>query len=166
MSRWTVVALTTLLGACAYGAATNIRTPLGAVLSSGARTGAPVPLHADPNAKVILSSAAGLPAASFLMSQAARGSEIYEQTCVRCHEGSQLIGQGFVEAWNNRRVYDLYALIRSTMPLDDPGGMKDTEYLDLIAFLLQMNKHVSAGTDSLRADTLALRSTRIAVSYP
>ena len=166
LSRWTVMASTTALVACAYGATTNVRSPLGAVLSSAARTGAPVPLRRDPNAKVILSTASGLPAASFLMSQAARGSEIYDQTCVKCHEGSQLIGPAFVESWNNRRVYDLYALVRSTMPLDDPGGMKDTEYIDLIAFLLQQNKHASAGADSLRSDTLSLRTTRIAVSVP
>src|ERR1019366_813070 len=107
-----------------------------------------------------------LPPASFLMSQAARGSEIYDQSCVRCHEGSQLIGPNFVESWNNRRVYDLYALVRSTMPLDDPGGMKDTEYVDLVAFLLQQNRHALARADSLRPDTLSLRSTRIAVSAP
>jgi cytochrome c5 len=161
-----VMAFTTLLVACAYGATTNVRLPLGANLSSAARTGAPVPLRRDPNAKVILSSAAGLPPASFLMSQAARGSEIYDQSCVRCHEGSQLIGPNFVESWNNRRVYDLYALVRSTMPLDDPGGMKDTEYVDLVAFLLQQNRHALARADSLRPDTLSLRSTRIAVSAP
>jgi mono/diheme cytochrome c family protein len=170
LSRWTVMASTTVLAACAYGARNSgtidLRSPLGAVLSSGARTGAPIPLRFDPNAKVILSSASGLPAASFLMSQAARGSEIYEQSCVRCHEGGQLVGQGFVESWNNRRVYDLYALIRSTMPLDDPGGMKDGEYLDVVAYLLAVNMHASAGADSLRGDTLTLRSTRIAVSVP
>ncbi len=170
LSRWTVMALTTALVACAYGARNSgtidLRSPLGAVLSSGARTGAPVSLRFDPNAKVILSSASGLPAASFLPSQAARGSEIYEQSCVRCHEGGQLAGQGFVESWNNRRVYDLYALIRSTMPLEEPGGMKDGEYLDVVAYLLAINKHASAGADSLRGDTLTLRTTRIAVSFP
>jgi mono/diheme cytochrome c family protein len=170
LSRSMALALTTSLAACVYGArgsgTTDLRSPLGAVLSPGARTGAPILLRFDPKAKVILSNAASLPAASFLMSQAARGSEIYEQSCSRCHEGEQLIGQGFVESWNNRRVYDLYALVRSTMPLDDPGGMKDTEYLDLVAFLLQANKHVSPGADSLRSDTLSLRKTRIAVSAP
>ena len=63
-------------------------------------------------------------------------------------------------------MYDLYALIRSTMPLDDPGGMKDGEYLDVVAYLLAVNMHASAGADSLRGDTLTLRSTRIAVSVP
>ncbi|MFI5311339.1 MAG: c-type cytochrome [Gemmatimonadales bacterium] len=162
-SRWTVVALTTSVAACTFGAV-NVRPPLGAVLSSGARTGPQVPLRVDPNAKVILSSAAGLPAASFLPSQAQRGATLYEESCGRCHIGGQLIGQGFAESWDNRRVYDLYALIRGTMPLDNPGGMKEGEYLDVIAYLLQVNKHASGGADSLKADTLTMRSTRITVS--
>jgi polar amino acid transport system substrate-binding protein len=170
LTRWTLMASSLALVACANNARTGgtsyIRSPLGAVLSSGARTGAPVALRVDPNAKVILSSAAGLPAAAFLPSQATRGSEVYEQTCVKCHEEGHLIGQNFVESWNNRRVYDLYALVRSTMPLDDPGGLKDGEYLDLIAYLLAANKHVSPRADSLRGDTLNLRATRIAVSAP
>ena len=165
LGRWTVMACSTTLVACAYGA-TNVRSPLGAVLSQGARTGAQVPLRFDPNAKVILSIAAGLPAASFLPSQAVRGARIYENSCGNCHEPGQLIGRGFAESWNNRRVYDLYALVRGTMPLDNPGSMTDGEYLDVIAYMLRENKHASAGLDSLRGDTLTLRSTRIAVGVP
>ena len=143
----------------------DVRSPLGAVLTPAARTGAPVPLRFDPNAKVILSGAAGLPPAAYLPSQAVRGAQIYEQSCNACHEPGQLIGQGFVESWNNRRTYDLYALVRSTMPLDNPGGLKDEEYLDVVAYLLQANHHTAAAApDSLRADTASLRATRIAVS--
>ena len=164
MTRWTVIAGATIVAACAT-TATNVRTPIGAHLSASARTGAPVPLRADPNAKVILSSAAGLPAASYLPSQAARGERVYQATCGACHQPGQLVGQGFVESWNDRRVYDFYALVRSTMPLDNPGGLTEQEYLDVVAYLLQANRAPS-GTDSLRADTLALRKTRIAVRLP
>ena len=128
-------------------------------------TGAPVPLHVDPNAKVILSSAAGLPAASFLASQATRGQKVYEETCGTCHGPGQLIGQGFVESWNDRRVYDLYAVVRGTMPLDKPGGMKEQEYLDVIAYLLQAN-HAPAGADSLKSDSTVMRKSRISVKFP
>ena len=63
-------------------------------------------------------------------------------------------------------MYDLYALVRSTMPLDNPGAMKDCEYVDVVAYLLQANRHESARPDSLKSDTLAMRATRIAVSVP
>jgi hypothetical protein len=51
------------------------------------------------------------------------------------------------------------------MPLDNPGGLKDQEYLDVIAYLLKAN-HAPAGADSLAADTAALRSHKIDVHYP
>jgi mono/diheme cytochrome c family protein len=166
VSRRTVFGLTVVLVVCACATAPNVRSPLGAFLSPGARTGAQVPLRVDPSAKVILSGATGLPAASFLPSQAARGARVYDQTCNTCHAPGELVGTGFVQSWNNRRLYDLYALVRSTMPLDNPGGMKDAEYLDVVAYLLQANKQESQGADSLVADTLSMRGTRIAVSAP
>ncbi len=51
------------------------------------------------------------------------------------------------------------------MPLTNPGGLKETEYLALVSYLLEAN-HAEAGTDSLRSDTLALRSRKIAVRFP
>ncbi len=162
--RWFLVCSLGLAAACA-AATTNVRAPLGAHLTPTATTGAPVPLRIDPNAKVILSSAAGLPAASFLPSQADRGQTVVEETCSTCHTPQQLVGQQFVDAWGDRRVYDLYALVRSTMPLDKPGGLTDEQYLDVVSYLLKAN-HAPSGSDSLRADTVALRSRRIAVRYP
>ena len=143
--------------------ATDIRSPLSATLGPSASTGAQVPLRFDPNAKVIISTAANLPAASYLPSQAARGEKVYQATCGMCHAGGELVGEKFTATWKDRRVYDLYALVRSTMPLDNPGGLKDGEYLDVIAYLLQANKHVPASADSLKADTVSLRRTKIDV---
>jgi mono/diheme cytochrome c family protein len=179
MKRWTnahggdqmrasrlIVVGCALSAACATAATTNVRPPLGALLSSDAKTGAPVALRRDPNAKVILSSAAGLPPASFLPSQAERGKEVYGQTCGTCHAPAKFVGQEFVESWNDRRLYDFYALVRGTMPLDNPGGLKEQEYLDVVAYLLQANHQASPKPDSLRADTTAMRGTKIAVRFP
>ena len=161
--RWIVMG--SLIAGCAGAAATNVRPPLAAKLSPSAKTGAPVPLHVDPNAKVILSNAANLPAASYSGVQATRGKEVYESTCGTCHQPGQLIGQAFVESWNDRRVWDFFSLVRGTMPLDNPGGLKPEEYLDVVAYLLQSN-HAAAGADSLKADTTAMRGTKIAVRFP
>lgn len=159
------VSVLTVAACAAATTTTNVRSPLGAILSSDASTGTPVPLRVDPGAKVILSTAANLPPAAFLPSQAQRGAQVYQGTCAMCHS-AELIGEAFVAAWNNRRVYDLYALVHSTMPLDNPGGLKDGEYLDVIAYLLQANKHESAAPDSLRPDSASLRKMRIAVATP
>ena len=178
--RASLVCTTVVLAACASGGAPSssastaaapvanrptsyLSAPLGAVLSSGAKTGAPVPLRFDPNAKVILSDASAFPAATYLPTQAARGADVFDGTCARCHQADQFIGSEFVQNWNNRRLYDFYALVRGTMPLDNPGGLKEGEYLDIIAYLLQANHQSISAPDSLKADTVQMRKTKIAV---
>ena len=163
-ARWLGVAAVTSLAACAAGMSSVALPPLGANLTPSASTGAPVPLRFDPSAKVIRSTAADLPAASYLASQADRGAKIYDQTCGNCHGPGQLIGETFVNSWNDRRVYDLYALVRNTMPLDNPGGLKDGDYLDVVAYLMKANHQKASGMDSLKADTASLRKTKISVS--
>jgi mono/diheme cytochrome c family protein len=154
------------ISACATAArpTTDLLSPLAAVLTPAAATGDPVPLRFDPNARVILSNASNLPPASYLPSQAQRGAQVYQSTCAMCHAGGELVGERFVAAWKDRRVYDLYSLVRNTMPLDNPGGLKEGEYLDVVAYLLQANHHAAPSADSLRADTASMRRTKIAVS--
>jgi len=166
-SCWSAVAWTTVIVGCASSgaAATNVRAPLGAHLTAGAPTGAPIPLRFDSTARVIRSTAANLPPATYWPAQAERGERVFNQTCAMCHTRSQFVGESFVETWNDRRVFDFYALVRSTMPLTNPGGLKENEYLALVSYLLEAN-HAEAGTDSLRSDTLALRSRKIAVRFP
>lgn len=159
------VVLGLLAAGCAGAAATNVRAPLAASLTAGAKTGAPVPLRADPNTKVILSNASNLPAASYHAAQAARGKDVFENTCGACHQREEFIGQAFVESWNDRRVWDFFSLVRGTMPLDNPGGLKPGEYVDLVAYLLEQNR-AAPGPDSLKADTASMRGTKIAVKLP
>jgi hypothetical protein len=48
------------------------------------------------------------------------------------------------------------------MPQDRPGSLSDTQYLDVTAYLLQMNA-MSASTVALRADSAALKHVKISV---
>jgi cytochrome c5 len=161
--------LTTLLcvavaGCATKAVATNVREPLGADLTPQAPTGAPIPLRFDSSsgARMIRSTAANLPAATYFPAQAERGEAVFRRTCAMCHPTEEFVGQRFVESWNDRRLFDFFALVRSTMPLNDPGSLKDDEYLAILAYLLKAN-HARAGLDSLRPDTTALRSHKIAV---
>jgi mono/diheme cytochrome c family protein len=162
VTRWTTLAWTTLIVGCASAAATNVLTPLGAHLSSGAKTGAVVPLRFDPNARVVISTAANLPAASYSAAQATRGEKVFDQTCSTCHQAEKFIGPEFVQNWNDRRVGDFYSLVRSTMPVDNPGGLKEQEYLDVTAYLLKAN-HSEPKADSLSTDTTVMRGRKISV---
>lgn len=143
-------------------ATTNARAPLEARLGAGAKTGAPVPLRFDPTAKVVITRVANLPPAPYTAAQAARGEQVYNTTCASCHQNEKFIGKEFVDNWGDRRVGDFYNLVRQTMPVDNPGGLKDQEYLDVTAYILKAN-HAAATPDSLSSDTTIMRGRKIGV---
>jgi len=168
LPRWTaLVCIVAAVGCAGAAVATNVRRPLGADLTSTAPTGAPARLRFDSSssARMIRSTAANLPAATYSPVQAEHGEAVFKRACAPCHAPTQFVGQQFVESWNGRRLFDFYALVRSTMPLNDPGSLKDDEYLGVLAYLLKAN-HAQAGPDSLRPDTTALRAKKIAVGLP
>lgn len=143
-------------------ATTNYRSPLEAKLGPSAKTGAPIPLRFDPNAKVVIARVANLPPAPYTAAQATRGEQVYSSTCASCHQNEKFIGKEFVDNWGDRRVGDFYALVRQTMPVDNPGGLKDQQYLDVTAYLLKAN-HSTATTDSLSPDTTIMRGRKIGI---
>ena len=143
-------------------ATTNFRPPLEARLGAGAKTGAPVALRFDPNAKVVITRYANLPAAPYTAAQAQRGEQVYSSTCAACHQNEKFIGKEFVDNWGDRRVGDFFQLVRQTMPVDNPGSLKDQQYLDVTAYILKAN-HAPATTDSLSADTTIMRGRKIGV---
>ena len=167
--RWTAGALIVAVVGCAGAAVatTNVRQPLGAYLTPKAPTGALVPLRFDSSSgtRIIRPKAADLPPATYSLIQAEHGEAVFRRVCAMCHPPTQFVGQQFVETWNDRRLFDFYALVRATMPLNNPGGLKDDEYLGVLAYLLKAN-HAPAGVDSLRPDTVALRGHKIAVHFP
>lgn len=101
--------------------------------------------------------------------QAAAGKELYLKHCASCHgealEGKfisdssappSLRGERFLTNWSDVSVHDLLDRVRTTMPTDAPGSLKDREYLDILAFLLEQNAFPS-GSDPLPADAAALK---------
>jgi len=162
MCGWKRTAVVTLslalLAACGRNDV-DVRTPLGANIA-GAKPFAPVQ-NANAQAFVIPSTA-NLKPATYANEQAVRGQQLYQTTCARCHPPGSLDGETFEVGWNERRVFDLFSLIRNTMPQDKPGSLSDDQYIDVIAYLLQRN-HIPASTVALRADTASLRDARIDV---
>src|SRR5688572_23785935 len=166
--RWTtLIGIVAVVGCASAAVGAKIRQPLGAHLTPTAPTGAQIPLQFDSSAsaRMIRSTAADLPPATYSPAQAAHGEAVFRRSCGTCHPAEEFVGQRFVESWNDRRLFDFYALVRSTMPLNDPGSLKDDDYLGVLAYVLKAND-AAAGTDSLRPDSTALRRHKIAVRVP
>ena len=91
--------------------------------------------------------------------------------CASCHKpdlsGNEqiqptppaLVGAAFLLKWQGRTAGDLFDKIRTTMPPANPAGLGEQTYLDLVAYLLQVN-NVSAGPSALKMDVLRTMSLR------
>jgi len=100
--------------------------------------------------------------------QASRGQKVYQEDCMKCHgenltggeTSPPLVGAEFLPKWNGKTAGDLFALIRKTMPTDDPGTLSSRQYGDLVAYILSANEF-PAGAKELDRDPAVLNEIRI-----
>ncbi len=84
--------------------------------------------------------------------QAQRGAEQYQAICAACHEGDEPEaappkGSEFIERWREAPVGFLYHFIRTNMPGNKPGSLAEGTYLDVVAYLLQVNGYKAGKSD-------------------
>lgn len=96
----------------------------------------------------------------YLAEQAERGEDVFLDVCANCHSGSEFRGENFQLNWVGRTVRDLFRLVSTSMPQDSPGRLSEQQYVDVIAYLLKMNKY-PAGETALVGDEATLRRIRI-----
>ena len=96
---------------------------------------------------------------AFSPAQAKRGAGVFSAKCASCHgadlEGasaSALTGPDNLKRWAGQTAADLFQRVR-TMPYGSPGTLKDTEYMDALAFLLEKNGQ-TPGKKDLTAQVL------------
>lgn len=99
--------------------------------------------------------------------QAAHGAQLYQQSCALCHgatlgglgEAPALVGAQFIGDFNGLTVGDVFERIRTTMPLNNPGGLAREEYAAILAFVLKSNGY-KAGPRDLYSRTEFLNTMR------
>ncbi|CAN5803739.1 cytochrome c [soil metagenome] len=97
--------------------------------------------------------------------QATRGETIFRNICGNCHATSEFSGSGFQTKWSATPVFTFFEQIRSTMPLDNPGGLSAAEYSAVIAYILKLNAY-PAGPRELPAADSALKQIRFEKQPP
>jgi mono/diheme cytochrome c family protein len=100
----------------------------------------------------------------FTKSQIDSGRKVYVTRCASCHQAN-LAGQGdafalagsqFLAGWGNRTTQDLFKLIQSSMPKNEPGSLDDQSTADVTAFILHANGAKSGPMTFLRAPPLRI----------
>lgn len=97
---------------------------------------------------------------AFTTQQANKGAAVYKAQCAMCHGAKlnnggapKLAGAEFLKKWSGNTVDDFHFITQSTMPQTNPGGLKEQEYLDVVAYVLQQNGF-KAGTTALKTADL------------
>jgi mono/diheme cytochrome c family protein len=105
--------------------------------------------------------------------QAKRGEASYKTGCSSCHgetlkgagESPALAGMAFMSNWSGLPLADLYERIRRTMPQDNPARITRQQKIEILAYLLSMNKFPTGNTDLPRQPEL-LKLIRIEANKP
>jgi cytochrome c len=109
-------------------------------------------------------------APSFDRAQALHGKRLYASQCAKCHGADMqgitapaLSGAAFAPASNaHLTIGGVYAYMATNMPADRPGKLKDQEYADIMAFLLNANGYAPGGgkmtADSVKTSTAPLNA--------
>ncbi len=92
--------------------------------------------------------------------QATRGNGLFRDNCVSCHASSEFAGSSFERRWRNRSVGDIYEFVLYSMPDDNPGGLPEQTYADIVAYMLQLNDF-PAGDSELPTSMDALMQMKI-----
>ncbi len=98
-------------------------------------------------------------------SQALRGRDWFESACLSCHPSAAMSSPDFKIRWGGLLARDLYEIISTTMPQLEPGSLSRRTYVDIIAYLMQLNG-IPAGTTPLTADSASLVATRLHFGAP
>ena len=96
----------------------------------------------------------------FSQKQASAGRTVYSMQCSACHSTSAHTGPAFMKSWQGRTVWDLYAFLKDNMPQSEPGALSDEEYIQVVTYMLSLNK-MPAGEQDLRVDQALLKAIRI-----
>ena len=96
----------------------------------------------------------------FTADQAEKGGKTYRKNCTACHAPISYTGLAFRRVWSGRSVFDLFDLVRTTMPNDEPGKLSRNEYAAIMAYLLKING-LPAGENELPNSDDALKTIMI-----
>jgi mono/diheme cytochrome c family protein len=105
------------------------------------------------------------PASLYTAEQATRGEQVYRRICIECHETLEYTGSEFRAKWNGRPAFELFDLVRSTMPEETPGSLSAQEYADVLAYMMKLNA-VAPGAAPMPTNSDALKKLKLDIPAP
>jgi S-disulfanyl-L-cysteine oxidoreductase SoxD len=98
---------------------------------------------------------------AYTAAQATRGESAYQMNCGGCHGETldgramgPLRGDKFLDRWREESLAPLFDHIRTRMPASAAGSLSTATYLDILAYILQVNQY-PAGKQELTPESVA-----------
>jgi mono/diheme cytochrome c family protein len=91
----------------------------------------------------IITDTEPLYATLFTTDQAAEGEQLFRAVCSDCHEATEFSSSTFLYDWEGATVGQLYRYIAENMPDDNAGGLEETQYEAVMAYILSRNGYPS-----------------------
>ena len=88
---------------------------------------------------------------AFTSEQAERGKNVYERSCVNCHQTD--FYRERLARWENKPVGQLFEVVSTTMPADNVGALLTSEYIDVLTYIFAITGSPS-GNSELTTDNM------------
>lgn len=89
-----------------------------------------------------------------------RGAAVFQTECARCHTTVEM-QMRLSMRWLGQPASELYDTIKGTMPAETPSSLRDSQYLDVTAYILQAGNAVAPVGDVTAASLAALTISAI-----
>ncbi|MEZ5488802.1 MAG: cytochrome c [Gammaproteobacteria bacterium] len=80
----------------------------------------------------------------FTAEQVAAGQVVYDESCGTCHD--MKFYADIWEYWQDKPLLDFWFTIVAEMPAENPGVLRDSEYTDIVAYILSNRGYPSGDT--------------------
>jgi len=78
--------------------------------------------------------------------QAKIGEALYKENCLICHNKKYF--RPVFKTWENQSLGTFFLVMSSSMPENNPGSLVHQEYIDILAYILSLNRY-SSGKEEL-----------------
>ena len=85
-----------------------------------------------------LSTEAGV----YTKDQAKSGKALYEVHCGTCHDNKYF--RPVLKRWHGQDLAVFYDVMSTSMPESNPGGLLDSQYLDILAYIFSRSRYPAA----------------------
>jgi cytochrome c len=71
--------------------------------------------------------------------QAKVGEQLYAAQCIACHDKKYF--RPVFKTWDGRTLGLLFTVMSTSMPESNPGALPRKEYVDILAYILKLNRY-------------------------